>query len=482
MAVTTEKDLSPNAKITWLKAIAQIETRNYGYAISLLHTILKDSPAFLDGRKWLRRAEIQLTKGNKGFLKGLGGSSLSVMKLQGMVKKDPQAAILAAEELLEKEPHSVQANGLLRDAAAAANMPELVGFAVETMRDADPKNTKIMHELARHYTAMGEPDKAIEVYNAIVAINPTDGDAIRGGKESAARSSMSKGGWDQIGKDGVDYRSVLKNRDEAVSLEQQGRIVKSEDMIDQLLIEQYALYNENPQNLDVVRKIASLHEQKDDFAGARDYYKWAVELTKSSDPGLIRKVSDLTMKTLDVQISGHETWLKDYATTLNGQEPDDESKATVTKVEEELAGFRQEKAQMYIDNARKRVERNPTDLTFRYELGEQLVNAGNYTDAIAELQKAQNSPNLGLKAKYLLGQCFEAKNILNLALKQYEDIRTKLPNMDAFKKDVVYRVGRVYERAGDKEKYLACMTEIYEVDSGYLDVAPRVEGSYEASS
>ena len=479
MAVTTEKDLSPNAKITWLKATAQIETRNYGYAISLLQTILKESPAFLDGRKWLRRAELQLTKGSKGFLKGLGGSSLSVMKLQGLVKKDPYAAILAAEELLEKEPHSIQANGLLRDAAAAANMPELVGFALETMRDAEPKNTKLMHELARHYSANGEADKAIDVYNAITAINPSDGEAIRGGKDAAARSSMSKGGWDQIGKDGVDYRTVLKNRDEAVALEMQGRTVKSEDMIEQLLAAQYALYNENPQNLDVVREIAKLHEQKDDLAGALQYYSWAVEITKGSDPGLIRKVSDLTMKNLDLQIARHDAWLKDYAATLNGQEPDDESKATVAGVEAELAAFRQQKALMQIDNARKRVERNPTDLTSRYELGEQLVNAGNYTEAIAELQKAQNSPNLGLKAKYLLGQCFEAKNILNLALKQYEDVRAKLPNMDAFKKDVVYRVGLVYERAGDKEKYLACMTEIYEVDSAYLDVASRVEGSYE---
>ena len=57
-------------------------------------------------------------------------------------------------------------------------------------------------------------------------------------------------------------------------------------MIDQLLAEQYALYNENPQNLDVVRKIARLHEQKDDIEGALQYYSWAVELTKNSDPGI----------------------------------------------------------------------------------------------------------------------------------------------------------------------------------------------------
>ena len=143
-----------------------------------------------------------------------------------------------------------------------------------------------------------------------------------------------------------------------------------------------------------------------------------------------------------------------------------------------MAAYQAQKAELLIDSARKRVERNPTDLSFRFELGEQLVQAGHITEAITELQKAQNSPNLGVRAKYLLGQCFEIKNIPNLAVKQYEDARSKLPNMDGLKKDIIYKLGLLYERTGEKDKYLASMTEIYEVDSGYLDVAARVEGSY----
>ena len=313
MAVTTEKELSPNAKSMWLKATSAIETRNFGYAISLIQAVLKESPAFLDGRKWLRRAELQSVKSNKGFLKGLSGSSISAMKLGGSVKKDPLAAIVAAEEILEKDPQNVSANSLLRDAAVAAEMPELAGFALETMRDAAPKDTKIMHELARHYIGMGDPERAIEVYNAITAVNPADIEAIRGGKDAAARSSMSKGGWDQVGKEGTDYRSMLKNKEEAIALEQQNRLIKSEADIDQLLAEQFELYNQNPQNLDVVRQIAKLHEQKDDLEGALQYYSWAVEVTKGSDPGLIRKVSDLTLKNLDRQINTRDQWLKDHA-------------------------------------------------------------------------------------------------------------------------------------------------------------------------
>ena len=477
MAVTTEKELTPNSKNLWLRAMTAIETRNFGYAISLIQAILKESPGFLDARKWLRRAELAATKGNKGFMKGFSGSSIQVMKLQGGIKKDPLAVIVAAEEILEKEPYSQAANGLLRDAANAAGMPEIAGFALETMRDANPKDGKILHELARHYSATDQPEKAIETYNQITALNPADIEAIKGGKDAAARASMRTGGWDQIGKEGTSYRDVLKNREESVSLEQQNRLIKSEDVIDQQLTEQFALYNENPQNLDVVRKIASLHEQKEDLEGALQYYRWAVELTKGTDPGLQRKVHDLGMKALERRIEAHDQWLQQTLAAVNGA-ADEETQATIARVQEELAGFRREKAELLIESARKRVERNPTDLTYRYELGEQLIAAGNYTDAITELQKSLQSPNLGVKSMNLLGRCFEAKNILPLAIKQYENARSKLPNMDPLKKEVVYRLGLLYERTGAKDKYLAMMTEIYEVDSGYLDVAARVEQGY----
>ena len=480
MAVTTEKELSPNARSLWLKATSAIELRNYGYAIALIQAVLKESPAFLTGRQWLRRAEVASVKSNKGFLKGLSGSSIQAMKSHSLVKKDPQAAIIAAEEILEKDPYNMQGNSLLRDGAAAAGMIEVVGFALETMVDANNKDTKVLHELARHYAGSDQPEKAIEVFNRINAINPADLEAIKGGKDAAARASMRKGNWDQVGQEGTSYRDVLKNKDEAQMLEQQNRLIKSEDVIDQLLAEQYALYNENPQNLNVVRRIADLHEKKDDYEGAIQYYQWAVQITEQSDPGLIRKVNDLTMKNFDRQIQSREEWLRLQAEAQNGNgaAPDDETRETILRLQTELEDFKRQKAEMLIQTAQQRVDRNPTDLTFRYELGEQLVKAGKFTEAIAELQKAQNSPNLGLKSKYLLGQCFEAKHILNLAVKQYEDVRGKLPGMDALKKDVVYRLGRTYEQSGDKEKYMACMMEIYEIDSAFQDVAARVEGGY----
>jgi len=78
----------------------------------------------------------------------------------------------------------------------------------------------------------------------------------------------------------------------------------------------------------------------------------------------------------------------------------------------------------------------------------------------------------------LLGRCFTARAMYDLAAKTLSDAASELSVMDATKKDVVYNLGLVYEQMGDRDKSVSCMKQIYEVDYGFRDVAARVEGSY----
>jgi tetratricopeptide (TPR) repeat protein len=146
----------------------------------------------------------------------------------------------------------------------------------------------------------------------------------------------------------------------------------------------------------------------------------------------------------------------------------------------EIDELRRGKAEQMLGEARKRVERNPTDLQYRFELGEQLVLAGHYKDAIPELQKARSNPNTRTKALNLLGRCYTERNMLDLAAKTLTDAASEIPGMDGTKKDILYNLGLVYERMSNVEKSLDCMKQIYEVDYGYRDVAARVEASYTA--
>src|SRR2546426_3395283 len=113
MAVRTEKELNEMQRSHWLKAVAAIELRNFGYAISLLQGILKQEPQFLTGRQLLRRAEVTKNKSAKKSFLNISTAPIAVMKAQREIKKDPQRAIEMLEKVLEEEPYNRQANMLL---------------------------------------------------------------------------------------------------------------------------------------------------------------------------------------------------------------------------------------------------------------------------------------------------------------------------------------------------------------------------------
>ena len=469
MPIQTEKELSDNARALWLKSLHAIELRNYGYAISLIQAILKEFPGFLDGRKRLRQVEIIATKGKKSFLSGLSTASL---KGAGMVKKDPLAAMELAEKNLEADPNNTQVNHLLKEAAKAAGLPEIAAFALETIVAANPNDTKTMHELGEFYLSTGDAEKAVNLYSKIAEANPADLIAVKRSKDAAATHSMKSGGWDKAN---TSYRDLMKDKDEAISLEKKDRVVRSAEMIDQQLGELTPQWEGNQSSVDITRRIAKLWEERfemdqtqESLDGAYYYFHHCNGLLGGADPAIARKLSDLDLRRLDLRAKSIEDWLAQV-----GDEHEE-----VEAYREELKGLKEEKAKVLVADARKRVERNLTDLQLAYELGEQLVKAGMYTEAIKELQRARQNPNARLKAMNLLGQCYTEKGMLDLAVKQFQDTASEIIAMDATKKEVLYKLGLVFERMGKQEESLKCMKDIYEVDYGYMDVAKRVETSY----
>src|SRR5216110_3840266 len=117
MAVKSEKELSDDQRAHWLKAVAAIELRNFGYAISLLQGILKQEPQFLTARQLLRRTEVTKSKSAKKSFFNISTTPLAVMKAQREIKKDPKRAVELLEKVLEDEPYNRQANFVLKEAA-----------------------------------------------------------------------------------------------------------------------------------------------------------------------------------------------------------------------------------------------------------------------------------------------------------------------------------------------------------------------------
>src|SRR5438477_624933 len=355
MPVKTEKELNETQRSLWLKALAAMELRNFGYAISLLQGILKQEPEFLTGRQLLRRAEVAKQKARKKSFFNISTAAIAVMKAQREIKRRPQGAVEMIEKILEDEPYNRQANLTLKEAAVAAGWPEIGVFALRTLLEQNPRDVKLLHELGQLHHQMGQREEEVQVYNRITEIDPLDAAALRLGKDAAER-----------------------------------------------------------------------------------------------------------------EIAVHEEFLAGHL----------KKDPIHAKKTEELQAAKKKRAGMMIEETKKCLERNPTDLQLRFELGEHLMNAQRFREAIPELQRARQNPNARLKAMNLLGICYREAGMLDLAMKQFEDAAKEILTMDPMKKEIVYNLGIVYEKMGEREKSLNCMKQIYEADYGYKDVAERVESSY----
>jgi tetratricopeptide (TPR) repeat protein len=458
MAEITEKELPENLKPLWLKALSAVQMKNPEYAVSLLQAVLKDAPGFLEGRKILRKCSIQI-HGAEGKKKGFFGMSGGGVKLSGQAKKDPKMAMAEIEKELEKDPVNEQANDLLFDTALKLKLFDTAAFALETVRKHVPENTKLLHKLAEFYLSQEDPLKASEVYNDVVKQAPTDSAAIKGAKDASARASMKKQRWDEK----TSMRDLMRDADQSEEMEKASRTGLTTEQLEARRDKVIEKYNEDPNNLKTAKELAGIYEQLEDWANAHTFFEWAHSLS-SGDVALATKSAAMNDRALEHDLETLEEAL--------AQDPENE------ELKAQLKERRSVRSAEQVDEAKKRVDQNPTDPQLRYELGKALYQSGDYTAAIPHLQQATRNPHIRTRVLLLLGRTFRAKSMYDIAIKQLSDALSDLQSMDGTKKEVLYEKGLIHHDMGDKPAALECFKEIYEVDYGYRDVAERVESSY----
>lgn len=459
--VVSVADLPKKLKDLYLRGESAMELRNWGYAVNLFQAVLQQEPKFLEGRRRLRTAGVNANDGKRK----LGAESVkAVVTYQKLAKKDPTTTIVGLEkDVLSSDPYNPQGNQLMFDAAMAAEMPLTAGFALETLVEGHPENDKFSHQLGQFYYDQDEFERAAEVFAEIRKRNPSDLIATKMEKNATAKHSMISQKWE-----GGSFKETMHNAEEASKLEQEDRTGRTQEMIIEyitnVLLPKYA---EDQNNLILVKDLADNYEQAEDFQSAATYYEWAYSLSKK-DPGLERKVGEMREKVNQLYLDDLKQWIAENPTHPEAEE----QKAKLSElVSSQSSGL--------IEEAQARVDRNPTDMQLRYELGERLFESENFRDAIPQLQQAKRSPNLRIRVMNMLGQCYAKLKMSDLAAQQFEEAVAELHGMDDTKKALLYNIGLLYDGMGEKEKSLDALKQIYAADYGYRDVAERVEKSYE---
>jgi tetratricopeptide (TPR) repeat protein len=461
MAEKGLNDLPRDLRVLLTKGNDALQRDNFDYAIDLFNQVLTREPGLYEVRKSLRTAQLKKAGDGGGLMKKLWSKTSSqplVAKGELTLRSNPAEALQVAEQILNGDPTNSGAHRLVVKASHALEFPRTAAMSLEALFRNSPKDKEIAIEYANALAEIGEPKRGERILAELYRANPTDNDLSQALKDLSARKTMDEGGYDSLADGSGSYRDILKNEAEAKSLEQQNRVEKSEDVTERLIREYEGRVKTEPNNMKLVRSLAELYAQKKDFTRALSYYDQLKASDLGNDATLDKAITDTIAKKIDYQVSQLDKNAADYA--------------------EQVAKLQGEKQQYQLEECKKRVERFPTDLQIRFEMGQLYFQAGKYTEAMAEFQKAQNNPHRRVASMNYLAQCFAQKKMYDLAARRFQEAMKEKPVFDDEKKELVYNLAGVLEKLGKKEEAFEQLKLIYEVDTGYKDVAERVEKYY----
>ncbi len=461
MAEKNLNEISGDARKLFTKGTEAMARENLDYAIALLNQALEKEPAFFDCRKMLRDAQFRKAGASRGFFKKMlsgAGSSPQVAKARISLNKNPGEAMATAEQILNADPNNSAAHRIIVDAGHALELPRTVALSYEILVKNSPKDKGLVIEFAKAVSEIGESSRAEKILLDMIRDNPGDGELNDALKDLSARKSLNEGGYGALEGGKGSYRDILRDKEQATALEQEHRVEKSEDVTERLIGEYEDRLQKEPNNLKLVRQLADLYTEKKQFEKALSLYDRIKNSDMGNDPSLELAMAKTVVKQYDFKIE-----------QLNPFEPDH-----ATQVEK----IKAEKLAYQVAECQKRVEKYPTDLAIRFEMGQLYFQAGKIGEAIQEFQKAQGNPHKRLASMSYLAQCFAKRKMNDLAARTLQNAIKEKTIFDEEKKDLIYNLGSVLENMGQKEEAIEQFKQIYEMDAAYKDVSAKVEAFY----
>ena len=431
------------------KAEEALKRRNYDFAIELYRQLIDLDPDQGEARSGLRRAlkgRHDQKKGGKLLRAVSGALPLSRAKTYAKLGKHAACA-KALEDYLATNPLDEEANLLLGMSLEELGHYRSARAVYEFTAEIAPKNATALKRAGAMMQRTGDPARSLEYFERALQADPRDQEALKARKNLAAETALSSTGMGSA----THSRELIKDKDEARSLERRKRLHLSADELQDELSRLEGRYAEDPADVDLLIEMADVHERLKDPAAALEYAQRALSYRKDSFE-LVAKVGDLESKRLKREIAQADK---------NGNA-------------EEAGRIEQELVSHEVEDYRRRVDARPGDAGLRLSLSKKLIKADDVDGALAELQRCSDEPRVRNDALFLLGQCFQKKGVLDLARKEYEQALSVTEKKSERAKEILYNLGAIAVAQGSAEEARSYYIQIYAVDIGYRDVAEKM--------
>jgi tetratricopeptide (TPR) repeat protein len=362
------------------------------------------------------------------------------------------------------DPGNTDAMLLLIQAAHAADMTETVMWIGPILHRANtdtpkPDLAKFM-KLKDIYKAMGQWELAVSACQSAVALRPDDMDLNTELKHLGAQSTMSRGNYEKKGGSFVDS---VKDMDSQKKLMDSDKDVRDVDVLSRQLIDAEAEFKAQPEEAGKLMKYVDAlikTEKMENENTAIDVLTAAYERTKQFR--FRQAVGKIKMG----QMNRMERGLREKV----ARNPGDQA------TREEYASFRKDKVEEELKEYTLWAENYPSDMTFKFQVGQRMFELGQHGEAIPVFQSARQDPKLRMDAALYLGRAFleaefvdEAVDTMRELVESYQvkgDDRSKL---------IYYWYARALEAHNDVQVALKAYSQLAQWDFNYRDVQARIK-------
>jgi tetratricopeptide (TPR) repeat protein len=470
MAITVKapNEVSPALRKLNERALTALENKNFDYAMQMFRDLLLKEPGFNEARLNLRQAQLERIGFSVSPMRRITAmvTTLIPVYLTGpakLKKGEFAQALDCAESAMDADPTLLSTLRFLKTVAIAAGLKEIAVNAMEIAVRFNAKNPVAFLELSKLYQETNQARKALEILQKLRGLKPNSLEVANELKHATALAAMEAGRWEQA----ESYKDVMKDKEQAELLEQEGRLSARDEDSRQKLIAKAREEVEARPGPGGYKKLAALLHQDRAYDEAIEAYGKVMELAGAFDPSIDASISDVISDSYADQIY-----------ELKQQLPD-AGEAKQAEIQNQIDELIQERDGILVERLEKRVENFPNELNFRFELGALYWEVGRVDDALQQFQQAQRNPHLARKAQLYMGKCLSAKGLYEMAIEQFDLVladKDKVSGQDF--KDALYETGLAAEKQGNEKEAMKRFKELFSVDVNFRDVSQRLEKFY----
>jgi len=384
-------DYSPDkAEKFFDRAAGLHDATNYGYAMQLWLGGIRQDPTSMKGLEGFMRSAQAYTLESKGK-----GPSKDIVKMFSGGKSDLDRFLydllmwgcrITDAGLAVKAMQSASKLGLKDPAIWIAD--RAAGAASQEKR---PRVEYLIAAL-EVFEKYQRFDKAVTVGEAAVRLAPQDGRLATRVKNLSAESTMHRGGFDQAGQAG-GFRQNVRDSQKQKDIEDEDRVVKTEETLDRLVEKSRLEYEANPADRPAINKYGKFLLERgkpEDEEAAHALFLAGFEATREF------RYKEQAERIRIIQARRRVLKLKAAVEAAGSDE----------SALDEYRRARQELLERETSALEEQVAAYPTDLIKKYELGRVYYASQRYDRAIGLFQEAKADPKNRSKVLNLLGLSF----------------------------------------------------------------------------